>query len=110
MDSLTRRLLLALGTVAVLGLPFLWRWMKGRRGRAADSHAGLPMPSPGERLVLTEDIRKGQTGCVSYKGSVWSARNVSPRDLKEGEVSQIERVEPDHTLVVSASGGVVEKH
>lgn len=110
MDSLTRRLLWALGTVAVIGLPFALRWWRRRRGRASEPHGALAIPTPGEKLVLTEDIRTGQTGCISYKGSVWSARNEAPRDLKEGEVSLIERVEPDHTLVVTASGGFVEKH
>lgn len=109
MESLTRRLLWALGTVLVLGLPFALYWWKKGHPRVESSDAGLPAPSPREKLVLTEDIRSGLTGCLSYKGSVWSARNESGRDLKEGEVILIERVEPDHTLVVTASGGVVEK-
>ncbi len=73
------------------------------------SDTALPPPSKRERLVLTEDIRLGLTGCVSYRGTVWSARNEAGRDLKAGEVVFVERVEPTHTLVVTAAGGVVER-
>jgi membrane protein implicated in regulation of membrane protease activity len=107
MDSLYRRVLWGLGALLVCAL-ILWliRW----RGRGGKIESGGALASPGkrERLVLTEDIRVGQTGSVSYRGSVWSARNESGRDLKEGEQVFVERVEPTHTLVVTAAGGVVE--
>lgn len=109
-DSLYRRLLWGLGTALICGLG-IWLWTRGKDGTLSDTddetRENLPSPGHRERLVLTEDIRTGLTGCVSYRGSVWSARNEAGRDLKEGEVVFVERVEPTHTLVVTAAGGVI---
>lgn len=113
MESFYRRMFWAIGAVVVCVLA---GWIVVRRNRSAapaagtDADSDLTLPGKRERLVLTEDIRLGQTGSVSYRGSVWSARNEAGRDLKVGEQVFVERVEPTHTIVVTAAGGVVERH
>jgi len=109
MESFYRRILWATAALLVCGLG---AWLSIRRGNRAAGKSRPDLPSPGkrEKLVLSEDLRLGQTGSVSYRGSVWSARNEAGRDLKVGEVVFVERVEPTHTLVVTAAGGVVERH
>ncbi len=113
MESFYRRILWATAALLLCGLAAWIVILRGRRSgpvREEDDDPGLPSPGKRERLVLSEDIRLGQTGSVSYRGSVWSARNEAGRDLKVGEVVFVERVEPTHTIVVTAAGGVVERH
>lgn len=107
-NALYRRVFWALAALAVCAF-VAWLMRRHVEETVDESDTDLPPPGKRERLVLTEDIRHGLTGCVSYRGSVWSARNEAGRDLKAGEVVFVERVEPTHTLVVTAAGGVVER-
>jgi hypothetical protein len=106
LDPLTRRLLWGLGTgiVCLVG-GSLW----ARLNPAGPEDPDFPLPVERERLVLSEDVRSGQTGSISYRGDVWSVRNEAGRDLKAGETVIVERVEPTHTLVVSSFTGIVER-
>lgn len=50
-------------------------------------------PLVGELALLLDDIPAGDMGKVELRGSSWSARNASARDLRKGERARVGRVE-----------------
>ena len=60
-----------------------------------------------DRVVLSENIRRKGYGSLSYRGRIWSARNISDRDLKEGETVTVIR-QTESELDIRPESGIVE--
>ena len=92
---------LLFSVLAVVSLQFfrspLLRWMKlDRSSPDVDSLVG-------ETGVTLDDIAPGEIGRAELRGTVWTARNVSPVALAKGRRCVVERVER-LTLLITPEG------